>query len=239
MSKKSIGILYICTEQYCVFWEDFHKTFDEKFLPDTTKNYYVFTNKPETIPECERVKVFYIDHQPWPLITLLRFHYFLKFRHEIENNDYLMFANSNLRCQQIITEDEFLPDEHQELTSVLHPAFYETKSRYLNYERDRKSTAYIPYNAAGRYMMGCLYCGHTDKFMKMSEILAARINKDFANRKIALWHDESQCNKYIFLNDIIYEEVSGMTRTEGKIGCRLKGCAPSIGLMPNRRCLLF
>ena len=150
MNKKSIGILYICTEQYCAFWEDFHKTFDEKFLPDTIKNFYVFTNKPESIPESERVKVYYIDHLPWPLITLLRFYIFIKFRKEIENNDYLMFTNSNLVCNQVITEEEFLPDDNQELTVVFHPMFYKNKvGRYAGYERRKISTAYVPYNGGG------------------------------------------------------------------------------------------
>ena len=47
--SKSIGILYICTGNYCRFWEGFHKSFEEKFLPDTVKNYYVFTDGTQNI----------------------------------------------------------------------------------------------------------------------------------------------------------------------------------------------
>lgn len=35
---KSIGILYICTGPYYLFWEDFFKSFEAKFLTDYEKN---------------------------------------------------------------------------------------------------------------------------------------------------------------------------------------------------------
>ena len=36
---KSIGILYICTGPYYLFWEDFFKSFEAKFLTDYEKKY--------------------------------------------------------------------------------------------------------------------------------------------------------------------------------------------------------
>ena len=45
--------------------------------------------------------------------------------------------------------------------------------------------------------MGALYCGHTDKFLKMCEILAERVNKDLSNNVITRVHDESHINKYV------------------------------------------
>lgn len=200
MQNKSIGILYICTGDYSQFWEGFHESFEKYFLLDTIKNYYVFTDKPENIPQSERVKAYYIDSSPWPLITLLRFHYFTRFKDEIINNNYLMFANSNLVCRQVIHEEEFLPGDNQEFSCVTHPGYWNTqaiKPRFFPYDRNSCSTAYIPYNVGKNYMMGGLYCGHTDNFMKMSEILVSRVNQDFSNGVIAKWHDESQYNKYL------------------------------------------
>ena len=195
---KSVGILYLCTGDYYLFWNGFHESFEKNFLPDTLKRYYVFTDKPDNIHHDDNVHAYYIDPLPWPLITLLRFHYFIRFRNEITCNDYLMFANSNLVCRKPVSEDEFLPKDDQDLSSVLHPYYYNKPPKYCTYERNPSSSAYVPYNAEGiGYMMGCLYCGHTDKFMRMSEILAERINEDFNNRKIALWHDESQYNRYL------------------------------------------
>ena len=42
---KSIGILYLCTGPYKLFWEDFYHTFQTNFLPETEKYYYVYSER--------------------------------------------------------------------------------------------------------------------------------------------------------------------------------------------------
>lgn len=58
--KKSIGILYICTGPYVLFWKDFYKSFQEKFLVDFEKRYFVFSDAEEimdkTIPMSKKSK---------------------------------------------------------------------------------------------------------------------------------------------------------------------------------------
>ena len=41
-----VGILYICTGKYIVFWEEFYKSCQKYFLSDSecVKQYYVFTD---------------------------------------------------------------------------------------------------------------------------------------------------------------------------------------------------
>ena len=41
-----VGMLYICTGKYTVFWPEFYRTFAEKFLPGCEKEYFVFTDAP-------------------------------------------------------------------------------------------------------------------------------------------------------------------------------------------------
>ena len=36
--KKSIGVLYICTGPYVLFWKDFFESFEKNFLPNIEKN---------------------------------------------------------------------------------------------------------------------------------------------------------------------------------------------------------
>lgn len=48
---KSIGILYICTGPYALFWKDFYESFENKFLPSYEKKYYVFTDVEEIFAE--------------------------------------------------------------------------------------------------------------------------------------------------------------------------------------------
>ena len=44
LMKKTIGILYICTGPYVLFWQDFFESFEKFFLPELEKKYYVFTD---------------------------------------------------------------------------------------------------------------------------------------------------------------------------------------------------
>ena len=41
-----VGMLYICTGKYTVFWPEFYRTFNDKFLPNCEKEYFVFTDAP-------------------------------------------------------------------------------------------------------------------------------------------------------------------------------------------------
>ena len=50
------------------------------------------------------------------------------------------------------------------------------------------------------YYAGGFNGGSTKRFLEMAEVLADRVNKDLENDVIALWHDESQMNRYLIDN---------------------------------------
>ena len=198
--KKSIGILYICTGPYVLFWKDFYKSFQEKFLVDFEKRYFVFSDAEEIYgqddPDVKKIK---IEPQPWPLITLLRFSTFLKVEEELKKCDYLMFSNSNMVCDAVITPEEFLPREklNETLAVTIHPGYAGKKKIDFPYDRNKKSTAYIPWNCGSYYVIGAMFCGTSNAFIKMSKTLKKNIEEDLKRNIIAKWHDESQLNRYI------------------------------------------
>lgn len=198
--KKSIGILYICTGPYVLFWKDFYKSFQEKFLVDFEKRYFVFSDAEEIYgqddPDVKKIK---IEPQPWPLITLLRFSTFLKVEEKLKKCDYLMFSNSNMVCDAVITPEEFLPREklNETLAVTIHPGYAGKKKIDFPYDRNKKSTAYIPWNCGSYYVIGAMFCGTSNAFIKMSKTLKKNIEEDLKRNIIAKWHDESQLNRYI------------------------------------------
>lgn len=198
--KKSIGILYICTGPYVLFWKDFYESFEKKFLEDYEKRYFVFTDAKEIYAEDKLcVTKIPIEAQPWPLITLFRFDTFLKIEDELKKCDYLMFSNANMICDEIINSEEFLPRvEMQETLSVtLHPGYYGKSRICFPYERSKRSTAYVPWNCGENYVIGAMFCGTSLAFLEMSRILKRNIEEDLKKNIIAKWHDESQLNRYI------------------------------------------
>jgi hypothetical protein len=199
---ERIAIVYICTGKYNLFWEDFFKTFEEKFLENTEKHYFVFTEQEHIYGEdlCDRVHRKYLEAKPWPLITLLRFHTFCSVEDELRKFDYIYFFNSNVICKGKVLEQEFLPDKSkgERIAVTSHPGYFRLKSRYVgSYDRNPKSKAYVPYNVSGDAVIGALIGGTSEGFLEMSRTLKARIDNDLQRGVIAKWHDESHLNRYI------------------------------------------
>ena len=196
---KKIGIFYICTAPYVAFWEDFYKTSEENFLPETEKHYFIFTDS-STIKSTKKKHVYQIQNMPWPLITLLRFNYFCSVEKDVQEMDYLMFSNANIIFPAKITEEEFLPAGSQEIFVTQHPGYYKCKSAKCPFDRNPKSTAFVPLCVKSPYVIGAMNGGTKDGFMKMANQLKKDIETDLKANIIARWHDESQLNRYIAKN---------------------------------------
>lgn len=199
-----VGILYICTGQYVVFWPEFYRTFREKFLPGCEKTFFVFTDAPaiegENAGDVRRVPQKALD---WPYSSLLRFRMFCSQKEALSRMDYLFFANANLVCLEPITEAEFLPraDRGERLLVVQQPGFWDKRPIFYSYDRNPRCRAYIPYNCGRAYVSGGLNGGTAQAFLAMSEELARRTDADLADGQMPLWHDESQLNRYIAEQD--------------------------------------
>ena len=191
---KDIAVLYIMTNRYTVFWEDFYKSAEKNFLPYHNKHYFVFTDD-EKIPlpkNATRIKAKYKD---FPDVTLKRYEMFLEIEDQLKKYDYVYFFNANAFILRPIHEEIF-PSKKQGLMVVHHPAFW--KQLYLaTYERNPKSTAYIPYGQEKYYVQGSFNGGHINAFINMSKECAKNVQLDEQNNITAVWHDESYLNKYI------------------------------------------
>lgn len=129
-----IGMLYICTGKYTVFWPEFYRSFEEKFLPGCEKEYFVFTDAPAIeYEDAPRVHRIYQEAYPWPYSTLKRFSIFLTHEDALRGMDYLFFFNANLTCKKTVTAEEFLPrpEKGENLLLVQQPGLLEQKAAVL------------------------------------------------------------------------------------------------------------
>ena len=197
---RTVAMLYICTGKYRVFWPDFYKTFAKNFLPTCHKEFFVFTDAPaiefEREPGVHRLAQEAYD---WPYSTLKRFTIFLQAEAALQKFDYIFFSNANLLCSKTVTEEEFLPRaaRGETLLVVQQPGFWDKTPPYYSYDRNPKSTAYIPYNCGKYYVSGGLNGGTAPAYLALCHELERRTELDLKNNVIALWHDESQLNRYI------------------------------------------
>ena len=193
---KKVGIFYICTGKYTVFWDGFYQSAEKFLLPEFEKHYFVFTDGEINSYENPFVKIIEQERLGWPFDTLYRFKMFLKIEDQLQDMDYLYFFNSNLVILQTIGT-EILPDEHDELVVTQHPGFYNKKRKKFTYETNKKSTAYIAKNEGQVYIAGGLNGGATQNFLKLAKTLSQNIDADYSQGIVAVWHDESHINRYI------------------------------------------
>lgn len=197
-TEKKIAILYICTGQYAVFWEQFYKSFQKRFLKRSHKEYFVFTDAEHLYGgESSDVHLIFQKRLGWPYDTLMKFEMFSRITDELNRFDYIFFFNSNSYCKRRITEKEFLP-EKENLLFVQHPGMYNKPAEEYTYERDEKSLAYIPAGEGTVYVCGGINGGRTEAFLQLILELKHRIEEDEKRGVIAIYHDESHINRYVY-----------------------------------------
>jgi len=205
-----VALLYICTGRYIMFWEKFFESANTYFLKDCHVEYFVFTNgKIRTTNDM--VTVVECEHLNWPFSTLMRFHLFCKIEQELRNFDYVFFMNANIMFLSNISQEEILP-LHHDLTALLHPGLYFKSKDFFTYERCPESLAFMSQNEGINYYSGALNGGKSDAYIQMAKVLSSNIDKDLENGIIAIWHDESHLNKYLWKYK---EKVKGLSPAYG------------------------
>ena len=195
-----IAILYICTGKYNVFWDGFYKSSEKYFMKDEAeKEYFVFTDNMDLCKD-SHVHLHYRKCQGFPFDSLFRFDLFLSIENEIKDFDYIYFFNANMQFVKPVGK-EFLPTESDGcLSAVLHPLVQKRPCYFFPYERNKKSLAYIPLvrHHKYRYYMGSLNGGRAKEYLELVRTCAKNTRIDYDKGIIAMVHDESHLNRYLF-----------------------------------------
>lgn len=198
-----VAITFIGTGEYLNFLPKYYNNIHEYFLPNTEKNFFVFTDGEGEFPE--DVNVYFQEHLNWPFITLKRFEILNKAREELSKCDWLVFIDADALVVDTISEEEFFTDKP--LFGVHHPCHYLQMPPHNQspgaFETNPNSLSFIDVDKINPrvYYQGCLWGGRIPEILKMIDTLQERVNTDLQNDVIAVWHDESHINKYFIEND--------------------------------------
>lgn len=191
-----IAVLYICTGDYSVFFDDFYKSAEQNLLVNHEKQYFVWSDDIKIVSGLSNVTFIHKKCAGFPLDSLFRFEMFMQVENQLKQYDYIYFFNSNALITRPIGE-EILPDETGLVIGVW-PYSYSRPSNSFNYERSRRSLAYVaPYKKNYIYYMGGLNGGSSEKYLAMVRTLCQNIRTDYAKGIIAIFHDESHLNAYL------------------------------------------
>jgi hypothetical protein len=193
----SVAIIFIGTNKYLNFFPKYYETCEELLFPGVKKQYYIFTDGGivgDEIPD--HITAIKIPHKEWPSITLERFHTILLAEELIQEHDWLLFLDADMRVDAVVNSEEVLNDE-KDFIAVHHPCHYNTGTG--DFERRPESEACITGNPL-QYYQGCLWGGKMEAVIPMMKLLRDRVDKDYSNDIIAVWHDESHLNRFFIEN---------------------------------------
>ena len=157
-----VAVVFIGTDKYLDFLPKWYESCEEYLLPDVEKKYLVFTNG--EIPEPpENVIVYPQEHLEWPYITLYRFKMIMKSFDDIQDCDYLLFLDADMRVVDKVTTEDLI-DETKKYIGVHHPC------HYLGMEPHNKAPGAFEVRPVSRaavteeelmdvYYQGCLWGG--------------------------------------------------------------------------------
>ena len=194
-----VAITFIGTNKYLDFLPKYYENIEKYFLPNSEKTIFAFTDG-ELNDTPDNLKVYHQEHLEWPFITLKRFEIINKARKEIDKHDWLVFIDGDALPVTIITEEEFFTDKP--LFGVHHPCHFLGMEPHTQapgaYDQNPDSEAYVDTSKGlpEVYYQGCFWGGKVPNVCAMIDELEARVNRDLEKNVVALWHDESQINKY-------------------------------------------
>lgn len=187
-----IGILLIATNKYNHFLQPVISSADTFLLKNSDVTYFVFSDQKHQIETKRKVIYLEIQHQPWPFMTLGRYHFFNKEKELLLEMDYIFYCDVDmLFVSEVGTE---ILDER---VATLHPGYLGQRGTP---DTNTNSLAYVAPNEKMQYFAGGFNGGSSSEFLKMSNILSRNIDTDLKKGVIALWHDESHLNRYMIDN---------------------------------------
>lgn len=184
----TIGILVTATGNFLDFIPALHTSL-QNFCPGLHKTMYLFTDKPASnFPDTVIIPVI---HKPFPLITLDRYARYMKFGQKYVHHDYLFHIDADMQVVQV--GQEIL----KPLLAVQHPLFPRSPQELGSWEENMNSTAYTPKELQKIYVCGGIQGGEAGKYLQVCGLLAERVQEDYRNEIMAVWHDESHWNWYV------------------------------------------
>jgi len=204
-NKKQIALMLIATNKYIDFVKPLLESVDKWFLTDHKIDVYLFRNLVddrrvidilEEYRPINRVSlaVRETEHQPWPMMTLLRYNMFKSIEKELEGNyDYVFYSDVDMLFVDKVGEEVLGTG----LTATVHPGFYNKPREQFTYETNPLSYAYIQPDQGKFYFAGGFQGGTTQAFLTAIRECSSSVMADLSNKIIAVWQDESHWNRYL------------------------------------------
>lgn len=183
------------------YLEAFLISSEKHFMLSLPVSYYVFTDKPEKVPNIKlppnrHLKVIKVEkHTRWQDISMMRMK---TISHVIESD--ICHHSTHVFCfdvDQVFT-GRFGPEALGDSVALLHAYYYHLPKMLFTYDRNQKSKAFM--TTGDFYYHAAVFGGTWRRVKALTEACYKGIMEDKKNKVEALWHDESHLNKYFWLH---------------------------------------
>ncbi len=181
------GLLVVATHRYYDYAWRLFESARRYFHPTAQTQFVLFTDRLEAPEGIWRVPQ---AHQPWPGMTLMRYHMYLEQEAALRNLDYLFCCDADM-CFVDHIGPEILGDR----VATLHPGFFQAPRHRFSYETRASSRAYIGPDEGHWYFAGGFNGGRADALLETARAIRDMVDDDGARGLVAVWHDESYLNR--------------------------------------------
>lgn len=192
-----IACLSIFISKYTVFWDDYYKSFIEKFYKNYEPELFVFTDSRQLIESSfHNVTFIKVADEGWPNNSMNRFKFFSQISEQLSKFDFIYFFQSNAKF--MINFDINLIDYSDKIIAFQHPLSLNTNPIWFPLERSRHSRACVKFGEENqKYAQAAAFGGPSSLFIKMTNQILDLQLSDQAKNIIPIWIDESYFNKWL------------------------------------------
>lgn len=196
LKKPTVALLIIATGKYNRYVEPLLESAELFFLQDCDVSYNIFTDdlnfteRFDRDPYNRNIYFHKIQHEPWPYVTLHRFHTFQKYKEELQGYDYYFYIDADTLFKAPINAIDILSD----FTAVRHCGFTGKRGTY---EERPESTSYVAPNEGTRYYGGGFYGGNEECFWSFINMASWFVSADSEKGIIPVHNDESVLNRLL------------------------------------------
>jgi hypothetical protein len=194
-----IGVIYMATGLYNMFWKRFYFSCEMYLCPEIKKSYFVFSDD-ETILSLNLPNVMFIKYEDrgWLMNVTSKSECILSIEQNLKKMDYIFYFNANIEIQKPVYSQEILPSESENYLSALSFHIYRSAAKNTYpYDRNPQSLAYISFEEGKYYFQSSYYGGRTEEFLNLSKWCDHAAKEDLKKGIIARYHDESYLNRYL------------------------------------------
>ena len=196
---SKVAIIFLGCKDYIKYFPKFYGTLEGMFLPNTPKDFFVFTDMIDYpyLKGKNNVKTIKIKFVNNAFASLFRFKRLVSISETLKNYSHVFYIDADVYAHSFIYEKDFFCHD-KSLFSVIHPSFLVKPAQF---EFNPKSTAALTKEDDLSVYRQCgFWGGITSEVLNMCKEIDKNIIQDLKNKIIAVWLDESHLNKYMVKN---------------------------------------